>query len=110
MKRQAALIPLSREHHDALRAAEASLTARAQARQQSFGRAWEDVARLVLERGGHLHVGLEFYRGDRTPTNVELVSEAVKLCQRIGRPVASPDQAALLLGIPAADQRPARAT
>ncbi|HNP58458.1 MAG TPA: phage portal protein [Gordonia sp. (in: high G+C Gram-positive bacteria)] len=33
---------------DALRAAEASLTARAQARQQSFGRAWEDVARLVL--------------------------------------------------------------
>lgn len=69
-----------------------------------------DVARLALERGGHLHVGLEFYGGDRTPTNVELVSEAVKLCQRIGRPVASPDQAALLLGIPAADQRPARAT
>uniref|UniRef100_A1UHG1 Phage portal protein n=1 Tax=Mycobacterium sp. (strain KMS) TaxID=189918 RepID=A1UHG1_MYCSK len=33
---------------DALRAAEASLTARAEARQQQFGRSWEDVARLVV--------------------------------------------------------------
>lgn len=33
---------------DALRAAEASLTARAEARQQSFGRSWEQVARLMI--------------------------------------------------------------
>ena len=33
---------------DALRAAEASLTARAEARQASFGRSWEDVARLMV--------------------------------------------------------------
>lgn len=33
---------------DALRAAEASLTARAEARQQQFGRAWEQVARLMV--------------------------------------------------------------
>ena len=33
---------------DALRAAEASLTARAVARQASFGRSWEDVARLMV--------------------------------------------------------------
>ncbi|MFS0900289.1 phage portal protein [Mycolicibacterium litorale] len=33
---------------DALRAAEASLTARAEARQASFGRAWEQVARLMI--------------------------------------------------------------
>jgi len=33
---------------DALRAAEASLTARAEARQQSFGRGWEQVARLMI--------------------------------------------------------------
>lgn len=33
---------------DALRAAEASLTARAEARQAQFGRAWEDVARLIV--------------------------------------------------------------
>lgn len=33
---------------DALRASEASLTARAEARQAQFGRSWEDVARLVV--------------------------------------------------------------
>ncbi|OKH65404.1 phage portal protein [Mycolicibacterium mageritense] len=33
---------------DALRAAEASLTARAEARQATFGRAWEQVAKLVI--------------------------------------------------------------
>jgi hypothetical protein len=33
---------------DALRAAEASLTARAEARQATFGRAWEQVGRLIV--------------------------------------------------------------
>lgn len=33
---------------DALRAAEASLASRAEARQASFGRAWEDTARLIV--------------------------------------------------------------
>ncbi len=33
---------------DAMRAAEASLTARAEARQATFGRAWEQVARLIV--------------------------------------------------------------
>ena len=33
---------------DALRAAEASLTARAEARQATFGRAWEQVVRLMI--------------------------------------------------------------
>ena len=36
---------------DALRAAEASLTARAEARQATFGRAWEQVARLMIAVG-----------------------------------------------------------
>ena len=44
-----------------------------------------DVTRVALERGGHLHVGLEFFGGERTPTNVELVTEAVELCERVGR-------------------------
>jgi hypothetical protein len=39
-----------------------------------------EVAPLALERGGHLHLGLEFYGGDRTPKNVDLVEEAVALC------------------------------
>ncbi|CAM2810360.1 hypothetical protein BST27_01020 [Mycobacterium intermedium] len=58
------------------------------------------MARLALERGGHLHLGLEFYRGNRTPTNVELVAEAVSLCQSMGREVATPEQAAQILGLP----------
>jgi 3-keto-5-aminohexanoate cleavage enzyme len=58
------------------------------------------IAKLALERGGHLHVGLEFYGGDRTPTNLELVTEAVELCRQLGRPVATPDQAAQILGLP----------
>lgn len=58
------------------------------------------LAGLALQRGGHLHVGLEFYRGDRVPTNVELVTEAAALCQRFGRTVATPDEAARILGLP----------
>jgi len=56
-----------------------------------------DVARPALERGGHLHLGLEFFEGDRSPTNAELVAEAAQLCADVGRPVATPDEAAGLL-------------
>jgi 3-keto-5-aminohexanoate cleavage enzyme len=59
-----------------------------------------EVARLAIELGGHLHVGLEFYGGDRTPTNVELVQEAVALCRSAGRPVATCAEAAEILGLP----------
>ncbi|MCF2533324.1 3-keto-5-aminohexanoate cleavage protein [Yinghuangia soli] len=60
----------------------------------------EEVARLALARGGHLHLGLEFYAGDRQPTNAELVTEAVRLCEKAGRPVATPDETATLLNLP----------
>ena len=62
--------------------------------------AGSEVAAVALERGGHLHLGLEFYGGPRTPTNVELVEEAVALCEKVGRPVATPEQAAEILSLP----------
>lgn len=59
-----------------------------------------EVAAAALERGGHLHVGLEFFQGERQPSNVELIREAVALCESHGRPVATPEQAATILGLP----------
>jgi uncharacterized protein (DUF849 family) len=59
------------------------------------------VARLALELGGHLHVGLEeHFDPDRKPTNVELVEEAVALAGDVGRPIAGTAQAVELLGLP----------
>jgi 3-keto-5-aminohexanoate cleavage enzyme len=58
------------------------------------------LARLALERGGHLRVGLEDYAGPDSPTNVELVKQAVTMAARVGRPVATPSETARLLGLP----------
>jgi uncharacterized protein (DUF849 family) len=60
------------------------------------------VARLALERGGHLHVGLEeHYDPANFPTNLELVEQAVALAGEVGRPIATTAQAVQLLGLPA---------
>ena len=58
------------------------------------------LARLALERGGHVRVGLEDHAGARTPTNEELVSEVVALARAVGRPIATPAEAARLLDLP----------
>ena len=63
------------------------------------------MAVLAVERGGHIHLGLEFFAGDRQPTNAELVMEAVAVCEAAGTPVASPAQTAEILGIPAPVRR-----
>jgi 3-keto-5-aminohexanoate cleavage enzyme len=57
-------------------------------------------ARYALERGGHLRVGLEDYRSNDTPTNAELVTRAVALAREVGRPIASSEDAARILGLP----------
>jgi uncharacterized protein (DUF849 family) len=58
------------------------------------------LARLALERGGHLRVGLEDYAGVRQPRNEELVREAAALARAVGRPIADCRQAAALLALP----------
>lgn len=58
------------------------------------------VAEMALERGGHLHVGLEDHLGDEQPTNVALVEAAAALCERVGRPVASCEEAAAIMDLP----------
>lgn len=60
------------------------------------------IARLALERGGHLHVGLEeHFDPERKPSNEELVREAVALCAAVGRPVGTCADAARVLRLPA---------
>ena len=60
------------------------------------------LVRRALERGGHLRVGLEDHAGPRTPTNEELVREAVRAAEAAGRPVATCAQAAHMLRLPRA--------
>jgi uncharacterized protein (DUF849 family) len=56
------------------------------------------IARLALERGGHLRVGLEDFDGG--PENAAQVEAAVRCCDEVGRPVASLADAAELLDLP----------
>lgn len=58
------------------------------------------IAKLAIERGGHVRVGLEDFGGERVPTNIELIEEVVELARVAGRPVATPVEAAAILGLP----------
>ncbi len=55
------------------------------------------LARMAIERGGHVRVGLEDYAGERAPRNRELVEEVVEIARRVGRPVATCEEAAGVL-------------
>jgi uncharacterized protein (DUF849 family) len=60
------------------------------------------VARMALEFGGHLHIGIEeHFDPNRTPTNVELIEETKALCTAMGRPLATFVQTREILGMPA---------
>ena len=59
------------------------------------------LAQLALERGGHLRVGLEDYAGPGTPTNIELMEQAVELVRACAREPATAAAARELLGLPA---------
>jgi uncharacterized protein (DUF849 family) len=58
------------------------------------------LAEYAVERGGHIHLGLEFFHGERTPSNTELVEEAVAVCEGLDVAVATPDDAADILELP----------
>jgi uncharacterized protein (DUF849 family) len=58
-----------------------------------------DIARLALERGGHLRVGLEDFFTAKS--NVDEVQRAKTLCAELGRELATCAEAEKILGLPA---------
>ena len=58
------------------------------------------IARMTIERGGHLHVGLEDWAGPGQPDNEDLVTAATTLCSDLGRPMATRSDTAEILGLP----------
>ncbi len=58
------------------------------------------LARLAIERGGHVRVGLEDYAGGATPTNAELVETVAAIARYAGREVATCADAARILALP----------
>jgi uncharacterized protein (DUF849 family) len=57
------------------------------------------LADAAIARGGHVRVGLEDYAGPRQPGNPELVAEIAERARRHGRRVATPAEAARLIGL-----------
>lgn len=58
------------------------------------------LAELAVRRGGHLRVGLEDYAGPATPSNRELLEDALRLLDRVGATPADPVTARRILGLP----------
>src|SRR4030095_12445093 len=57
------------------------------------------IAGWALERGGHLRVGLEDFPDAKS--NRAEVERARVLCEKYGRPLATPAEAAAMLALPA---------
>lgn len=68
----------------------------------SIGRAAFEVAAMAVARGGHVRVGLEdnlYLRAGIFASNGQLVERACEIIDSAGCEVATPDEAAALLGI-----------
>ncbi|MBK8323226.1 MAG: 3-keto-5-aminohexanoate cleavage protein [Betaproteobacteria bacterium] len=69
-----------------------------------IGREQMTLARWSLEQGGHCRTGMEdnvrINRETLAASNAALVLEVVRLCDEVGRPVATVGQARQLLGLP----------
>jgi 3-keto-5-aminohexanoate cleavage enzyme len=74
----------------------------------AIGRAQLPLNAFCLLAGGHVRTGLEdnlwYGPGDRA-TNARLVERAVRLAGELQRPVATPDEARAILGLPARSGR-----
>jgi len=74
----------------------------------AIGRAQLPLNAFCILAGGHVRTGLEdnlwYGRGDRA-TNARLVERAVRLAGELQRPVATPDEARAILGLPARSGR-----
>jgi uncharacterized protein (DUF849 family) len=57
------------------------------------------LAELAIERGGHVRVGLEDYAGSQQPRNEELVDRVARMARKRGRPIATPAEAAEIIGV-----------
>ena len=60
----------------------------------------KDIALIALRAGGHLRIGLEDYAGIESPTNQELLEETLSLCKKVGRRIASREEAISMLNLP----------
>jgi 3-keto-5-aminohexanoate cleavage enzyme len=69
----------------------------------AVGRAQLPMALAALAMGGHVRVGLEdniYYSRGRLATNDELVARVARIAGELGRPIATPAQARMVLGLP----------
>ena len=69
-----------------------------------IGRWQLPMAVLAIVMGGHVRVGLEdnlYYRKGQLATNEQLVARVARVAAEVGRPVATPEEARQILGLPA---------
>lgn len=59
----------------------------------------ESLAEQAVRLGGHVRVGLEDYAGPEQPRNEQLIQDVVTMANRAGRSVASPAEAAEIIGL-----------
>ncbi|MEZ4498836.1 MAG: 3-keto-5-aminohexanoate cleavage protein [Thermomicrobiales bacterium] len=69
-----------------------------------IGRAQLPLGVAAMAMGGHVRTGLEdnlfYHKGVLAESNAQLVSRLVRIADEMGRPVATPDQAREILGLP----------
>ena len=61
------------------------------------------MAMMALIMGGHIRVGMEdniyLDKGIMAKTNAELVERVIRIVEAYGRPIASPAEARIILGL-----------